>query len=116
MVLRNMAAMERTPGKVVAVHVSVLADAREQERQEEFIAERVAAGDPIEGLFPLSEARRDDYEAWLAQRPPPEAHPDAARWPIRPVTTGSMFHRAGGPPPSPGTADAGDADEAGGAR
>ena len=49
----------------------VLAAATEQERQEEFIASRVAQGDPIEGLFPLPEARRPAYEAWLAQQPPP---------------------------------------------
>jgi 5-oxopent-3-ene-1,2,5-tricarboxylate decarboxylase / 2-hydroxyhepta-2,4-diene-1,7-dioate isomerase len=46
----------------------VLADAREQERQEEFIAERVAAGESIDGLFPLPEARKPDYQAWLAQQ------------------------------------------------
>ena len=113
-----------------AIAAEVLADAREQERQEQFIAGRVAAGEPIEGLFPLTEARRADYEAWLAQQPPPEArqpppeaqqpppeaHPDPARWNIGPVITGSMVHRAGGSPPRPETADAGDADEAGGAR
>jgi regulator of RNase E activity RraA/2-keto-4-pentenoate hydratase/2-oxohepta-3-ene-1,7-dioic acid hydratase in catechol pathway len=43
----------------------VLADAREQERQEAFIAARVAAGEPIEGLYPLGEAWRAAYEAWL---------------------------------------------------
>jgi len=46
----------------------LLADAREQERQEQYIAERVAAGESIDGLFPLPEARRPEYEAWLAQR------------------------------------------------
>jgi 5-oxopent-3-ene-1,2,5-tricarboxylate decarboxylase / 2-hydroxyhepta-2,4-diene-1,7-dioate isomerase len=45
----------------------VLAEAREQERQEEFIAARVALGDPLDGLHPLSDARRPDYETWLAQ-------------------------------------------------
>ncbi len=45
----------------------VLAEARKQERQEEFIAYRVAQGDPLDGLHPLSDARRPDYEAWLAQ-------------------------------------------------
>ena len=50
-----------------AIAAEVLADAREQERQEEFIASRVAMGDPLDGLHPLSEARRPDYEAWLAQ-------------------------------------------------
>ena len=49
------------------IAAEVLADAREQERQEEFIASRVALGDPLDGLHPLSDARRPDYEAWLAQ-------------------------------------------------
>jgi regulator of RNase E activity RraA len=43
----------------------ILAEAREQERQEQFVAERVAAGESIDGLFPLPEARRPDYQAWL---------------------------------------------------
>jgi regulator of RNase E activity RraA/2-keto-4-pentenoate hydratase/2-oxohepta-3-ene-1,7-dioic acid hydratase in catechol pathway len=46
----------------------ILAEAREQERQEQFIAERVAAGQAIDGLFPLPEARRAEYQAWLTQR------------------------------------------------
>ncbi|MGH3202636.1 MAG: fumarylacetoacetate hydrolase family protein [Streptosporangiaceae bacterium] len=49
------------PPKIAA---EVLAEAREQERQETFIAERVAAGESVDGLFPLPEARRPDYEAW----------------------------------------------------
>jgi 2-keto-4-pentenoate hydratase/2-oxohepta-3-ene-1,7-dioic acid hydratase in catechol pathway/regulator of RNase E activity RraA len=53
------------------IAAEVLADAREQERQERFVAARVAAGESIDGLFPLSEARRPDYRAWLAQQPPP---------------------------------------------
>jgi regulator of RNase E activity RraA len=51
------------------IAAEVLADAREQERQEEFIASRVALGDPLDGLHPLSDARRPDYEAWVAQQP-----------------------------------------------
>ena len=47
-----------------ALAPEVLAEAREQERQEQFIAERVAAGESIDGLFPLPEARRPEYEAW----------------------------------------------------
>jgi regulator of RNase E activity RraA/2-keto-4-pentenoate hydratase/2-oxohepta-3-ene-1,7-dioic acid hydratase in catechol pathway len=46
----------------------ILAEAREQERQEQFIAERVASGQAIDGLFPLPEARRAEYQAWLTQR------------------------------------------------
>jgi regulator of RNase E activity RraA/2-keto-4-pentenoate hydratase/2-oxohepta-3-ene-1,7-dioic acid hydratase in catechol pathway len=49
----------------------ILAEAREQERQEQFIAERVAAGESSDGLFPLPEARRPDYEAWSAGRERP---------------------------------------------
>jgi 2-keto-4-pentenoate hydratase/2-oxohepta-3-ene-1,7-dioic acid hydratase in catechol pathway/regulator of RNase E activity RraA len=50
------------------IAAEMLADARETERQEEFIAARVALGDGIDGLFPLGEARRADYEAWRDQR------------------------------------------------
>ena len=53
------------------IAAEVLAEAKEQERQEEFIASRVALGEPLDGLFPLSDARRPDYEAWLAQQPAP---------------------------------------------
>ena len=60
---RHHDCLERVPGKV-------LAEAKEQEHQEEFIASRVALGEPLDGLFPLSDARRPDYEAWLAQQPP----------------------------------------------
>ena len=51
-----------------AIAAEVLADAREQERQEEFIAARVAQGESIDGLYPLGDAHRADYEAWLAQQ------------------------------------------------
>jgi hypothetical protein len=44
----------------------ILADATEHERQERFVAERVAAGQPIEGLYPINERWRPAYEAWLA--------------------------------------------------
>jgi regulator of RNase E activity RraA/2-keto-4-pentenoate hydratase/2-oxohepta-3-ene-1,7-dioic acid hydratase in catechol pathway len=47
-----------------AIAAEVLAEAREQERQEEFVAERVAAGESIDGLFPLPGSRRPEYEAW----------------------------------------------------
>jgi regulator of RNase E activity RraA/2-keto-4-pentenoate hydratase/2-oxohepta-3-ene-1,7-dioic acid hydratase in catechol pathway len=47
------------------IAAEVLADAVNQEREEAFIAERVAAGESIDGLFPLTEARRPDYQAWL---------------------------------------------------
>jgi len=46
----------------------VAADAAEQERQEAFIAERVAAGDAIDGLYPLGAKWRPAYESWLKER------------------------------------------------
>ena len=46
----------------------VAADAAEQERQEEFIAEQVAAGESVDGLYPLSERWRPAYERWLKER------------------------------------------------
>ena len=69
-----------------AIAAEVLADAREQERQEEFIAARVALGDPLDGLHPLSDARRPDYEAWLAQQESPNSPPRHNR-PPRPMPT-----------------------------
>ncbi len=36
----------------------------EQERQERFIAARVAEGEPLEGLYPLGPAWRAAYEEW----------------------------------------------------
>jgi regulator of RNase E activity RraA/2-keto-4-pentenoate hydratase/2-oxohepta-3-ene-1,7-dioic acid hydratase in catechol pathway len=50
-----------------ALAAEVLAEAREQERQEEFIASRVAQGESIEGLFPLTATHRPAYEAWLTR-------------------------------------------------
>jgi regulator of RNase E activity RraA len=42
-----------------------LADAAiEQEREEAFIAEQVAAGQPVDGLYPLNAAWRGRYEQW----------------------------------------------------
>jgi len=95
-----------------AIAAEVLAEAREQERQEQFIAERVAAGEGVDGLFPLPEARRPEYHAWLAQQHPPQHQPEPARWNNEPVITGPMFHRAAEPPPGPGTAEASDSGDA----
>ncbi|MGD0375201.1 MAG: fumarylacetoacetate hydrolase family protein [Streptosporangiaceae bacterium] len=42
-----------------------LADAAaEQEREEAFIAEQVAAGQPVDGLYPLNATWREKYEQW----------------------------------------------------
>ena len=123
-----------------AIVAEILADAREQERQEEFIATRVALGEPLDGLHPLSDARRPDYEAWLAQQPPaPQAPPTPQTRPPRPSTrpphpstrppppprpppiqhdgtlsviTGTMEHRAGQPDPSHDAPDAADTGDA----
>ncbi|HEY6310003.1 MAG TPA: fumarylacetoacetate hydrolase family protein [Streptosporangiaceae bacterium] len=71
-----------------AIAAEILADAREQERQEQFIAERVAAGESIEGLFPLPESRRPAYEAWLAQHPPQRPQPPPEPHPGEPLSHG----------------------------
>ncbi|MER5700243.1 fumarylacetoacetate hydrolase family protein, partial [Streptomyces mirabilis] len=42
----------------------LIADCQEQERQERFITERVAAGESVDGLYPLGPAWRDAYETW----------------------------------------------------
>jgi len=46
----------------------VVTDAIEQEREEEFIAEQVAAGHPVDGLFPMNAEWRERYRAWQTQR------------------------------------------------
>ncbi len=55
------------------IAAEVLADAREQESQEQFIAAQVATGEPIDGLFPLTDRWRPAYEAWLKQHEPHES-------------------------------------------
>lgn len=47
---------------------AVVADALVQEEKEAFALERVAAGESTVGLFPLSEERRSDFEAWRSKR------------------------------------------------
>ena len=61
-----------------AIAAEVLADAREQERQEAFITARVARGEPIDGLYPLSDRTRPAYEAWLTGEPGPDPDPPDA--------------------------------------
>ncbi|WP_223694970.1 fumarylacetoacetate hydrolase family protein [Leifsonia poae] len=51
-----------------ALVASVVADAIEQEQEEEFIAERVADGEKIDGLFPMDAEWKERYRAWLTQR------------------------------------------------
>lgn len=42
----------------------VVADAIEQERQETFIADQVAAGAPVDGLYPMNEEWKERYRQW----------------------------------------------------
>ncbi len=51
----------------------VARDALEQELVEQFALERVDAGESSTGLFPLSDERRPEFEAWLATRAREEA-------------------------------------------
>lgn len=51
------------PPRLVA---EVVADAREQERRERFVAEQVEAGASIEGLYPLGPDWQAAYERWCA--------------------------------------------------
>jgi regulator of RNase E activity RraA/2-keto-4-pentenoate hydratase/2-oxohepta-3-ene-1,7-dioic acid hydratase in catechol pathway len=51
-----------------ALAAQVLAEAQEQECQEEFIAGRVAEGESIDGLYPLSDRTRPAYQAWARDR------------------------------------------------
>jgi 2-keto-4-pentenoate hydratase/2-oxohepta-3-ene-1,7-dioic acid hydratase in catechol pathway/regulator of RNase E activity RraA len=46
----------------------VALDAREQERQEQFIAGMVAAGESVDGLYPIGPSWRPAYEAWVKER------------------------------------------------
>lgn len=52
----------------IALVEEVVRDALEQESREAFALERVAAGESIAGLFPLSDQRLSDYTAWAASR------------------------------------------------
>ena len=46
----------------------MLADAQEQERQEEYIVGRVAQGESIDGLYPLTDRTRPAYQSWLREQ------------------------------------------------
>ncbi len=53
---------------VVPAHLAaeVALEAAEQERQERFICEQVAKGEPIDGLYPIGRRWQPAYLAWLA--------------------------------------------------
>lgn len=46
----------------------VVTDAIEQEREETFIAEQVANGEGVDGLYPMNAAWTARYQSWLADR------------------------------------------------
>ena len=52
----------------------VAAEAFDQELAEEWALERVAAGESTDGTFPVTDERRADLEAWLAERAGEEEH------------------------------------------
>ena len=51
-----------------ALAEQVAHDALEQEEREEWALERVQAGDSVEGVYPLGEGRRAEFEAWRQAR------------------------------------------------
>jgi 5-oxopent-3-ene-1,2,5-tricarboxylate decarboxylase / 2-hydroxyhepta-2,4-diene-1,7-dioate isomerase len=55
---------------VVPRHLAmeVARDAAEQERQEQFIAEQVAKGQPIDGLYPIGKKWQAAYQAWRGEQ------------------------------------------------
>ena len=55
----------------------VARDALRQEDREAFALERVQAGESIRGVYPLSDERRADYDAWRSQPPAPALEGDA---------------------------------------
>jgi regulator of RNase E activity RraA len=50
------------------IAAEVLTDAAEQEQQEAFIAARVAGGESIEGLYPLTDRWWPAYEQWRKEQ------------------------------------------------
>jgi 5-oxopent-3-ene-1,2,5-tricarboxylate decarboxylase / 2-hydroxyhepta-2,4-diene-1,7-dioate isomerase len=46
----------------------VAAEAAQQELEEEWGMERVAAGESTDGAFPITPARRPEFQAWVAER------------------------------------------------
>ena len=43
--------------------------ALEQETQDAWVAERVAEGNPVDGLFPPNPEWRERYQAWRQEQP-----------------------------------------------
>jgi regulator of RNase E activity RraA len=53
-----------------ALAADVAAEAEQQELEEQWGMERVAAGESTDGAFPITAARRPEFEAWAAAREP----------------------------------------------
>jgi hypothetical protein len=53
------------PAKLVP---DVLTAAEEQELEERFIAEQVAGGASVDGLYPIGPRWRERFDSWRAQR------------------------------------------------
>ena len=53
----------------IALVDEIARDAYEQELQDAWSLERVAAGESTEGVFPIAKDRMAEYEAWKAKRP-----------------------------------------------
>jgi 5-oxopent-3-ene-1,2,5-tricarboxylate decarboxylase / 2-hydroxyhepta-2,4-diene-1,7-dioate isomerase len=51
-----------------ALAAEIARDAVEQEVEEQWAAERVAAGESTDGVFPVANDRRPEFEAWRAAR------------------------------------------------
>ena len=51
-----------------AIADEVAAEAEQQELEEAWGMERVAAGESTDGAFPITPARRPEFEAWVAAR------------------------------------------------
>ena len=51
-----------------AIADEVAAEAEQQELEEAWGMERVAAGESTDGAFPITPARRPEFEAWVAER------------------------------------------------
>ena len=54
-----------------ALAEEVAVDALEQEAREAWALERVKAGESVRGIYPLTDARREEFEAWRAQNTDP---------------------------------------------
>jgi regulator of RNase E activity RraA len=56
-------------------------DAVKQEREEAWVAQRVAEGNPVDGLFPMNAEWRAKYEAETLAANEPVRHSEAVRQP-----------------------------------